>query len=75
MASDYVYVLNQKLDDGTICPSVFSDLDSCIKSVIMEVKEHDKECDEERIRSELEDQEYYFDGSTEYYIDECYIQK
>ena len=36
--SETVYVLNQKLDSGIICTSVFRKFDSCVKSVLNEIE-------------------------------------
>lgn len=67
-----VYVLNQKIKDGTICTSVFSNFDKCIDSVEMEFKEHGKDFTVE-IEQQLRDQMYCFDGSTEYFIECCEV--
>ena len=73
----YVYVLNQVTRDGVICTSVFKHFETCVRSVIMELKEHSEnfsEDDEKEARKELEDSMYYeMDNNVKYYIEECLI--
>ncbi len=73
-----VYVLNQILDDGTVCTSVFKHFTACVNSVIMELKQHSgdyvyPEQELIEIQKELENQMYYTDGFTKYYIEQCRI--
>ena len=68
-----VYVLNQKLKDGTICTSTFSTFKKCVESIKMEFQEHNKNFTPE-IDEELEEQMYCFDGSTEYFIEDSIVQ-
>lgn len=73
--SKTVYVLNQKLDSGVICTSVFRKFDSCVKSVLDEIEMHDTEHDLDKAEKELREQSYYFDGATEYFIEDCIINE
>ena len=70
-----VYVLNQKLDSGIICTSVFKNFDTCVKSVLNEIDMHDTEHDLVKAENELREQMYYFDGATEYFIENCTINE
>lgn len=73
--SETVYVLNQKLNSGVICTSVFSKFDSCVKSALNEIEIHNTEHDLDKAEKELREQSYYFDGATEYFIEECIINE
>ena len=71
---DTVYVLNQKIDDGTISTRVFTDIDKCVDQIILEIKSHDKEHNVDVVKKEIHDNKYYFDGATEYFVEECTLE-
>lgn len=70
-----VYVLNQKLDSGITCTSVFRNFNTCVKSALDEIDMHDPEHDLVKAEKELREQMYYFDGATQYYIEDCIINE
>ena len=72
---EIVYVLNQKLDIGEICTSVFKNFETCIKSACNEIGLHDNEHDLVKAENELREQLYYDDGFTKYYIEECVVNE
>ncbi len=66
-----VFVVTQKLDDGTLCPSCFKSFDAAVDLVRREYKYHGIEdlFDE----AELREQMFITDGCSTYQIDECEV--
>lgn len=73
---DTVYVLNQRIDDGsgTISTRVFTDIDTCMDQIIATIKSHDKDHNVNVVKKEIHDNKYYFDGLIEYFVKECTLE-